>query len=278
MEMVTIPQWYIVSVIFLLGAIVGSFLNVVIYRLHTGRSVSGRSHCLSCGQTLRWWELVPVFSYLGLRARCARCGSLITPRYLVVELLTAALFVSTYVVLHDLLPVIFGCLIAAVLVVLVVYDYNHFIIPDQLVVALLALAVLWQAYQWAILGRATDALLLDLFASISVTGFFALLWFVSRGRWLGFGDVKVVFPLSLLVGYGFSFSFVVLSFWIGAIVSLVLLLLARLCSGGKGSLRFFGQSLTMKSEVPFGPFLVAGFFATWLGHLDVLTIIFYAFY
>ncbi|MEM9336368.1 MAG: prepilin peptidase [Patescibacteria group bacterium] len=265
-----VPFWYQVILVFAVGSIIGSFLNVVIYRLNTGRSLAGRSHCLSCGQQLRWFELIPVVSYIGLRGRCARCGSMISPRYVLVEVGTGLLFVASYLAVTSLAEYVIAALVMCLLVVIVVYDINHFIIPNQLVAGLLVLAVMANGYQWYQTG-ATSVALYNVLAAVSATAFFGFLWYVSRGKWLGFGDVKLVFPLAWLVGFGQVYSFVVLSFVIGAVISIGLLVVQR----GQSSLRFFGQPLTMKSEVPFGPFLAAGFLAAYLWSVDVLALMSY---
>ncbi len=111
-------------------------------------------------------------------------------------------------------------------------------------------------------------------AAFVVTGFFFLLWYVSGGRWLGFGDAKLSFPLALLVGSAGAFSMVVLSFWVGAGVSLALLGLGVLAKRlrGKTTVWFAGGALTMKSAVPFAPFLVAGALLVFFYHVDVLSL------
>jgi prepilin signal peptidase PulO-like enzyme (type II secretory pathway) len=98
-----------------------------------------------------------------------------------------------------------------------------------------------------------------------------LLWIISKGEWLGFGDVKLVFPLGLLVGPGSVFSFIVLSFWIGAIVSLVLLGIQKV-QRGKSHLRLLAPTITMKTAVPFAPFLIVGALVTFFTHFNVLTL------
>jgi prepilin signal peptidase PulO-like enzyme (type II secretory pathway) len=119
----------------------------------------------------------------------------------------------------------------------------------------------------------------DLFLILSRIGagfgaafFFWGLWYVSKGRWIGFGDAKLALPLGMLVGIGDVFSMVVFSFWIGAGVSLVLLGIQKLLKRGKTSLRFLSTPITMKSEVPFAPFLILGFIAVHFLHADIFDI------
>lgn len=268
-----LSPFLIASFAFGLGAIIGSFLNVLIYRFHTGRSLSGRSHCLSCAHSLSPFELVPIVSYLALRGRCAHCGSFFTARYMLVELLTASLFAAGTLLFTDLLFIFIWWLVCAILVVIVVYDIRHLIIPDELVLALVVVALLQFGYQWY-LGKGLWSIGIDVLAAAIGSGFFFMLWWFSKGRWLGFGDVKLAFPLGLLVGAGGVFSMVVVSFWVGAIVSVGILGLATLLRRLRGKLPVHLRlpTLTMKSAVPFAPFLVAGCLWVLLFGIDVLAL------
>ena len=253
---------------FFFGSIIGSFLNVVIYRLHTNKSLSGRSHCLACGYTLQWYDLVPVGSYLLLRGRCRRCQARITPRYAVVELLTAALFALTVALVPLWWPLAILLVVQAVLVVILVYDYYHLIIPDRLVLWLLVLAA---AYLALTLGSSWLDWLWTVAAALAGASTFALLWLVSRGRWIGLGDAKLALPLGLLVGPSAVFSLIVLSFWVGAVVS-VMVLAWQYWRRGQRHLRFLSRPLTIHSEVPFAPFLIAAFWLVYFFSIDVLAL------
>lgn len=256
--------------VFVLGTIIGSFLNVVIYRLHTGKSLAGSSHCLSCGQSLRWYDLFPVLSFVCLRGRCRQCGCRFTARYAVVEIITGLLFVASLNSTLQTVPLVLLWIILSLLVVITVYDLRHYIIPDVLT---LWLTVFVLGYVYTSAGYSTDviAYLPGLLAALAGAGFLFFLWFISNGRWLGFGDVKLVFPLGLLVGADLVFSFIVWSFWIGAGFSLLLVALAKF-TRGKLRLPFLPSSLTIKSTVPFAPFLVAGCLLVFFLKLNVLTL------
>ncbi len=252
----TLPLWWQFGIAAGFGLIIGSFLNVYIYRLHTGRSLAGSSHCLSCATPLQWYELLPVVSYLSLQGRCRTCGCRIPPRYALVELLTGGLFVLGYLTATSLLTLLWWWLLLAVLVVILVYDLYHFIIPDELTFTVLVLALLWLGYGWWQTGDWLSIIYTVGAAGVG-SGFLYSLWWWSGGQWLGFGDVKLMFPLGLLVGYTNVFSLVVASFWIGALVSLGVLGYQRWQMRGKPPLRQVAQGLTMKSAVPFAPFLIA---------------------
>lgn len=265
--------WYVL--VFVFGAIIGSFLNVVIYRMHTGRSLNGRSHCMSCGTHLTWYELFPVVSYLVQRAKCRTCTAYIPWRYLLVEVLTASVFLLLYTLYHsDLVLLALHFVLAALLIVILVYDIRHTIIPDELTIGVSATAVVLLAYH---LMHTKDVwgMVYDLFGGICAALFFAGLWYISKGRWVGLGDAKIALPLGVVAGVASVFSMVVLSFWIGAVVSVSLLMLQRILKRGKKTLPFLPTPLTIKSEVPFAPFLIAGFACAHFFHVDIFTITFF---
>lgn len=271
-----LPLWWQLSFLFGLGVIIGSFLNVVLYRLHTGKSLQGHSHCLSCGHRLSALELIPLISYLCLRGRCRACGSYIPVRYFAVELLTGLMFMAVYLGFRaDLVLLVLGLVIVSLLVVVAVYDLRHFIIPDELVISLTVLALMASGYRVGIGTDDWSTVAFDLGAAVLGAAFFYLLWHVSKGTWIGFGDVKLAFPLGLIVGASGVFSLIVFSFWVGAIVGLVLLILQRLAQRGKFRLRFWRRQLTMKSAVPFAPFLICGFLLVWLWEMDAIALLTY---
>lgn len=266
-----LPQPWFLTFAFLYGLIIGSFLNVVIYRFHTGKSLAGSSHCLSCAKPLRPYELLPLISYLVLRGRCRGCGSHITLRYFFVEALTGLLFLLAALTSGSLVELAYLAVVLSLLMVIVVYDIQHFIIPDSLTIAVTVVTLGYFGWQWWS-GIALPSLGMDVGAALIGSGFFYMLWFVSKGRWLGFGDVKLAFPLGLVVGAPLVFTMIVYSFWIGAVISLVLVGLSKL---ERGQVRFRSSlgNLTIKSVVPFAPFLIAGCLLTYFTQLDVLTLI-----
>jgi prepilin signal peptidase PulO-like enzyme (type II secretory pathway) len=253
-------------VAFLFGAIVGSFLNVLILRTHTKRSLGGRSHCMTCGAQLHAQDLIPVISYLALLGRCRTCGARISPRYVFVEVATGGAFMYVaWLGLNPLLTALLG-VFTALLIVVFVYDFEHLIIPDEYVGALVVVALM---YVGAVAYHTHIFSLIELAAPVLTFAFLGGLWKVSGGRWIGLGDAKLSIPLALMVGLTLSFSLIVFAFWIGAAVSVSLLLFERILMRGKHRLRFFGLPLTMKTEVPFAPFLIASFILVFYAHLDV---------
>lgn len=269
MALAGIPLWWWVGNAFVFGVVIGSFLNVYLYRFHTGKSLMGGSHCMSCAEPLRWYDLFPLVSYLTLRGRCRQCSAYIPTRYFWVELLTGALFGVVVWVVSDVLlwPVLF--LLMAVLVVVLVYDIMHMIIPHGFVYTLCAIAAVLLGYN-VFLGLGLVPLLYQLLAGVVAGGFFYGLWWYSAGRWVGLGDAKLAVPLGVMVGLAGVFSMIVLSFWIGTAIALTLLGYERFKKRGQLRLPFTTNRLTMKSEVPFAPFLIIGFLVVFLWQVNVL--------
>lgn len=256
--------------IFVCGLLIGSFLNVVILRLNTGRSiVTGRSKCARCSRTLEWYELIPVFSFLALRGKCRTCKNHISFQYAVVELTTAIVFTISYIKMViaggfttlALLSFAITCIIAALLIVIFVYDVRHKIIPDVMVYPFILLALVsmvWKSFM--VPGFSFGATLVE---GVVVALPFFLLWFLSKGRVMGFGDVKLALGIGWLVGLSEGLMTLVLSFWIGGIVGLFLLALSH--------------KYKMKSEIPFAPFLIIALFIVGLWQVTLDTFFHYGF-
>lgn len=268
---------------FLFGTIIGSFLNVVILRFNTGAGLNGRSRCFSCGKDIKWYDLVPVFSYIFLMGKCRHCKSKISAQYPAVELLTGLIFVSAFnkflpeIVFSNNLSVFYSIffidlLVLANLVVITVYDLKHKIIPDTFAI-IFSVAALIKIF---ILIPVSDLLnfpnFVFLLAGPILALPFYLLWLISNGKWIGLGDAKLALGIGWYFGLAFGLSAVVIGFWVGAVVSVLLMVLNRI--GGmrfsKPFVKFFGiRNLTLKSEVPFAPFLIAGFLAVYFFGFDV---------
>lgn len=263
---------------FIFGLIVGSFLNVVIYRLNTGRSVArGRSQCLHCSHPLAWRELLPVLSYLAQLGRCRHCAGKISLQYPLVELMTAVIFALgaakwwPHLAAPDGVPslVIFW-LVTSLLIAIAAYDFRHKIIPNGLVYAFNLLALVLIAINY---WPTSTLLWPNIFTGLALWAAFALLWLVSGGRWMGFGDSKLALGIGLYLGPSLGFSAIILAFWLGAAVGLILIFTPRLIQAHTHQLRTLlgrAKSFTIKSEVPFAPFLILGFFLAYLFNLNVL--------
>ncbi|MHB0977857.1 MAG: prepilin peptidase [Minisyncoccota bacterium] len=231
--------------LFILGLVVGSFLNVLGLRWNSGLSIGGRSFCVVCKKKLHWWELVPVVSFMGLRGRCSECKTKISWQYPLVELWTGLVFITI-----PLLAIPIFC----IYVVITIYDLRHKIIPDALSYSAVVLAIIYRLS----LGGSS---LIDWFAGPILFLFFASIWFLSRGRAMGLGDGKLALSGGLLLGFSQGLSAITLAFWIGAAVSLLIMLIFRLFNEK--------ERLTMKSEIPFAPFIILGVWISLIFHLDL---------
>ena len=262
-------------IVALFGCIVGSFLNVYILRLNTGRSTTGRSGCMSCRKQLTWQELIPVISFFMLRGRCRGCGSRISHQYWIVEILTALLFVCVWLQGLPLIPAVLMLVLVSELVVIAVYDIKHTIIPNTVVYPFLLTALLLSA---SLLGTYTPKSI-ALYVAVSVINGvivalpLLLLWVFSRGRWMGLGDVKLVLGFGMLLGVYYGLMAMMLGFVIGAVVGLFLLYAPRVIK--HMSLSPTSTRFTMKSEIPFAPFLIVGFFLVLFFNADLITLVGY---
>lgn len=253
--------------VFIFGTIIGSFLNVVVLRYNTGVSfVTGKSKCFSCSKDLHWYELIPLFSFLMLRGKCLKCNSKISYQYPIVEFITGMIFVGMFIKfgLTPILPLYL--LVSSLLIVIAVYDFKHMIIPDTMVIifAILSFMVLYMTNSLSSFLSISN-ISLDLFAGPILFAFFAFFWLVSGGKWMGFGDAKLAIGVGFLLGLSGGIFAIMLSFWIGAIVSLSLILLQKI--------KIAKFKLSFKSEIPFAPFIILSVFIQIFTSWNIQTLI-----
>lgn len=266
---------------FALGTIIGSFLNVVIYRLGTGKGLGGRSQCLSCGRTLGFFDLIPIISFVALSGRCRRCGTRIPPQYPLIELVSGVLFVLVYFSfaqrmatpsLEILSSFALALIIVSISLAIAAYDLRHKIIPQELS-SLLIVCALITLLSRIFQGMETSFLVffLDILAGpIFYTAFYSLSA-ISSGRLMGYGDSKLALAIGLALGFSSGLSAIVLSFWIGAIVGLSLLFLKRALPVLR--LKEGERAVTMKTEIPFAPFLLLGWALVYFLHIDAFSLL-----
>ncbi|MBD3279723.1 MAG: hypothetical protein GF390_03360 [Candidatus Pacebacteria bacterium] len=252
--MLALPFWLVTICLFVLGAIIGSFLNVVIYRTVQEQSwIKGRSKCEFCQQKIAWYDNIPLLSFFFLKGKCRHCQQTIGFIHPVVEFLTGALFVWWYwggfwffrLTQHPFqtLQPLFWLLVGILLLIIFVADLRYLIIPDLAAGALLMITLLYRVSLTMMGVMQLRDLQLAVISSIIITIGFALLWLITKGKGFGLGDVKLVFPLGLLLGWPKILVGVFLAFFIGAITGIILISLKR---------KKFGQ------VIAFGPFLVLG--------------------
>jgi leader peptidase (prepilin peptidase)/N-methyltransferase len=234
---------------FLVGACVGSFLNVVIHRLPREESiVSPRSRCPGCGREIRAWENIPIVSFIVLGGKCAGCGGAISWRYPAVELLTATGFVAIFLLDGPGIPLLRDLVFFSLLVPIVFIDIDHRIIPDELSLGGLAAGLLVSFLpggDWK--GSIAGTLLGGgiLYAT-------AVLYEKVRGaEGMGGGDIKLLAMIGAFVGWRGTLATIFVGSFLGAV-------------GGILSMRKGGEGL--KTAIPFGPYLcVAALLSRYLG-------------
>lgn len=230
------------TLFFILGAIVASFVGVVAARLATGQSfVRGRSRCDACTTPLNALALVPILSYGVSRGRATCCGARISLVSPLTEALLGALFVLAYLKIGLTSALPFFLLALGLMLLLVLYDFAHQILPP----VPLVLFVLASAYTGFLLTPSLDLFLSEVSVAFCIALFIASINLFSRGRAMGFADAPFTLGCALLVG-GAALPGILFSFWIGAVIGIVIL--ARRPRGSR-----------MGVEVPFAPYLAAGF-------------------
>ncbi len=277
-----------VITIFFLGSVFGSFLNVLISELEPNIfltekerkvkkiktlwfRINRRSACPHCQHKLQAWELVPIFSWIFLKGKCSTCKNKISFRYLGMEIFSGAIFlllfyyllkkfsfgaeISTVAILNQTfwLEFIFLIPIISAIILIFSFDWKHKIIPDIIILPAIFYTLILISFNFSILSFDFSSWLDDVWRALAFALPFLAIWFISRGRVMGFADWKLVFFLSLfLKSAPENLLFVFGSFWVGAIYSLPILLLGK---------------KKLKSEVPFGPFIIISFLITWTGIL-----------
>lgn len=258
---------------FIFGTIIGSFLNVVSLRYNTGKSLLGRSVCFSCAKELKWFELFPILSFIFQLGKCTKCKSKISIQYPIVEFLTGVIFLGIFLKFSALLFTapyyllllsLYFMVMFSILVVIFIYDIKHKIIPDDLVYTFAILSLVGMFFDFSVFQLSIPSLMQFLAGPILFIPFF-ILWFISSGRWMGLGDGKLALGIGWFLGLSLGASAVMLSFWIGALVSVALMLFF--------SLNLRDKRITMKSEIPFGPFLILGLVLVFFFEINIFNFI-----
>lgn len=234
------PEHFILYIIiFLYGIVIGSFLNVCIYRIPKGENlVTVGSHCMDCGQRLKWYDLVPLFSWLSLRGKCRYCGAKISPQYPVVEFLNGSLYVLVIYVNGLNADSALYCIVVSALLVISVIDYRTMLIPAGAEIVILAVGIIhlvlhFEQWFYYVAGFffASLFLLLCAFLFRAVTG--------KSG--LGLGDVELMACAGLCIGWGHSLFAIVIGSVLGVLIEGIKIL-----------------STKQRGKFPFGPYLSVG--------------------
>ncbi|MCI5494604.1 MAG: prepilin peptidase [Lachnospiraceae bacterium] len=242
--------------IFLFGIVIGSFLNVCIYRIPKGEDiVKTSSHCMSCGYQLRWYDLIPLFSYIFLRGKCRKCGVKLSMQYPIVEALNGILYVLIFYVTDFTVDSFIFCLMTSALLVLAVIDFRTYEIPWGINLLLFVLGVVRCMSD-------KENLMDHLIGFVAVSGVLLLIYIFSKGAAIGGGDIKLMAATGLLLNW----KLIIFAFILGCVIGSVIHLIR---------MKFFhaGRMLAM------GPYLSAGIFIAALwgdtlidGYLNLLGI------
>jgi len=244
-------------IFFILGLIIGSFLNVVAYRLNLAESfLIGRSHCPHCKKNIRWYDNIPVLSFIILRFRCRDCREKISWQYPLVEFFTGALFVLVgykFFSLNDTTTwamAIYYFGIVSFLMIIFVYDWLYMEIPEVVLWTTVGFVVAFNLFfDWNKVGTTTGVLDYAVYSGV-LAGFAAFMFFflmvaISKEKWMGMGDAQLVILLGLIVGWPKILLVLMSAFGLGAIIGLALVIFKK---------------KKMKSQIPFAPFLITGAF------------------
>lgn len=208
-------------IIFVFGLVIGSFINVCICRIPRKESiVNKRSHCESCGYQLKWYDLIPVFSYLCLGGKCRNCKAKISVQHLVIEVLNGALYLLVFFVCGVSVESLLYCLAGSALLALSIIDFRTFEIPvgfNYFIGVLGIIRVITDIQNWSeyVIGF------------VAVSAFLYLLYILSKGRAIGGGDIKLMAACGLLIGW----KLIILAFLLGCIVGAVIHVIRMRVSG-----------------------------------------------
>ncbi|MEI7792058.1 MAG: prepilin peptidase [Candidatus Berkelbacteria bacterium] len=238
---------YYLIFLFILGLAIGSFLNVVIFRMDELKTILyDRSHCPSCKKILKWYDLIPFLSFVMLRAKCRYCGKGISYQYPIVELCTGLLFAFLFLFFGISWTLVVYLIIFCILIVVFVYDLKTQTVPEIFVWIALILSA---AFGWYFGHFSFIEMILG---GLVGGGFLAILVLASKEKWMGAGDIKIGLILGFLLGYPNALFAMFSAFVLGSLVGLLYVYLKN-----KSIKREY-----LKESLPFAPFLI---FATLIG-------------
>ncbi|KUO50599.1 MAG: peptidase A24 [Desulfitibacter sp. BRH_c19] len=235
--------------IVILGLLIGSFLNVCIYRIPKGETVVyNSSHCTHCNTALKFMDLIPVLSYIFLNGKCRYCGEGIKVRYPLVELFTGGIFFLTYLYIGFDILLIKYLVLFSILIVITFIDLDHKIIPNKLILIMLIWGIIWQIFHPEIVWISAAA------GALLGGGLLLLAAVISRGG-MGGGDIKLMFAAGFILGLSNTALALFLGFLSGSIIGIALIVL---------------RIKSRKDPIPFGPFLSLGIFIAALWGYEII--------
>ena len=229
-----LPDLLLYSIILLFGIVIGSFLNVCIFRIPEKEDiVKTSSHCMSCGYHLKWYDMVPICSFLALRGKCRKCGAKLSVQYPLIEAANGILYVCIVWTGGIGIESLLYCLMASALLVLSVIDFRTYEIPFGINLFILALGLVRAVTDFS-------NILTYLIGSLSVSIVLAILYYATGGRAIGGGDVKLMAACGLLLGW----KLIILAFLLGCVLGAVIHVI-RMKVSGEGRVLAMGPYLSM---------------------------------
>ena len=247
---------------FIFGASIGSFVQVIVTRLNVAPILKGRSKCLSCGEALRPSDLVPLFSYIYLRGKCRYCKTSYGISALVIELIFGVTFLLLYLLILkgqvslmvSVSWLAYYSLLFIVLGVMALYDRIHSYIPISFISSYLVLTFIMFVMRFG-----QDSHLANLLSPLFVAAPFLLIWLITKGKGLGFGDVILFFGVGMFFETLQGLAVLVISVWAGALYGLYLKYIVNKKKSGS-------------TAMPFVPFIVLAFLVVLFTGVDVISI------
>ena len=235
---------FIIISVVIFGLIIGSFLTSVIHRLPDIESlIKGRSHCPKCKRQLGVWDLIPLISFVFLAGKCRYCSKKISWHYPLIEFLTATLFLIIYLKFDLTIKSLFLAIISSGLIGIIFYDLEKMIIPDEILTPLIIISFVYIIVN-AIINKSITEFNYALIGAAIFSGIILLLFVISKGKWIGFGDAKLAILLGLILGYPHAITAFFLAFLVGGLVGLILMAIGK---------------KHLKDKVPLAPFMIFGF-------------------
>ena len=228
-----------------MGACLGSFANVCIYRLpKTKQIISGRSFCPKCKKKISWYDNLPIISFLFLSGKCRKCKKVIPLRYLIVELITGISFLLIYLNFEDLYAIIFLSILSLILIMIFFIDLENFIIPDSLNFIIMGLALLKNFlpnFGTSLIHEINQSIIGGMVGYLSIWLIIYLYKTFKKIDGMGFGDAKLMAGIGLLFGWQ-SIPFIL---FVASILGLIFVVPSLI-----------KKQKTMRTEIPFGPFII----------------------
>ena len=229
-----------------MGACLGSFANVCIYRLpKTKQIISGRSFCPKCKKKINWYDNLPIISFLFLCGKCRKCKKVIPLRYLIVELITGISFLLIYLNFEDFYTITFLSILSLILIMIFFIDLENFIIPDSLNFIIMGLALLKNFlpnFNTSLIHEINQSIIGGMVGYLSIWLIIYLYKTFKKIDGMGFGDAKLMAGIGLLFGWQ-SIPFIL---FVASILGLIFVVPSLI-----------KKQKTMRTEIPFGPFIIA---------------------